>query len=1044
MPPRSPPFPLPAGLYDQLLTQGVASALERARAERWHIDDHPLDPADAHERLAAHVRAELARALRALPAEDRLAAQIALCNRLLDDLAAATGGAATEPGAPLDAAVVAPGRVLRAVSPTPEAPPHPTTPLSATTLLTRAAHEPRLAAELPREVESADAIDLLMAFIKWSGLRILWPSLERFVRAGRSMRVLTTVYMGATDAHALDALARLPGVEVRVSHDTRRTRLHAKAWLFRRRSGFSTAYVGSSNVSAAALDDGLEWNLRASQADAPHIIEKFRGTFESLWNDAEFERYHPDDAAAAARLAAGLRAERAGERRAPELFFDLRPFPYQAAILDRLSVERQALGRRRSLVVAATGTGKTVVAALDYRRQLGPDGVRPRLLFVAHRKELLEQAMLTFRHALRDSNFGELLAEGRAPARYDHLFATIQGLSAGDVASRFPPEHWDMVVIDEFHHATAPSYDRLLSRIRPRLLLGLTATPERADGMDVLRWFEGHIAAELRLWEALEQRLLSPFEYHGIADTVDLRGVTWSRGSYDTGELTNLYTANDVRVRLVLQKIRDIVGRPERMRALGFCVSIEHAEFMARRFSEAGVPSLAVHGRSPDELRREAPDRLRRLEVNALFTVDLFNEGVDIPEVDTLLLLRPTESATVFLQQIGRGLRLWDGKDRAVILDFIGQARREFRFDRRFSRLTGIARGRLPEAIARGFPYLPSGCHVQLEEKAQEYVLENVRQAIRGGLGALGGELRELAARRGAVTLQAFLDESGRSLEEVYRAGGWTAVRQAAGQLPAGLDEAAALSARFEQILHVDDPARLSLYRAIAGGEALDVSALGEVDRRRLVMLWLRVRRQGEQAASLAEVVTRLRASAPAREELAQLCDALRTRLELLPQSCATLPAKWALAVHARYMRDEVLAALGQATLTRVPPSREGVLWLPEQQADLLFVTLDKSGKTFSPTTSYEDYAMSPELFHWQSQSTTSAGSETGRRYVEHERRGSHVLLFVRERPQGAYTFLGPARYVSHEGSRPMSVVWRLAVPLPEGQLPRYRTLLAG
>ncbi|HSN96705.1 MAG TPA: DUF3427 domain-containing protein, partial [Candidatus Nanopelagicales bacterium] len=552
------------------------------------------------------------------------------------------------------------------------------------------------------------------------------------------------------------------------------------------------------------------------------------------------------------------------------------------------------------------------------------------------------------------------------------------------------------------------------------------------------------IAAELRLWDALEQRLLAPFEYHGIADTVDLREVSWGRRGYGVAELTNLYTANDVRVRLVLQKLREIVGRVDQMRAIGFCVSIEHAEFMARRFSEAGLLSLAVHGELPREVRDEAVGRLRRREVNVLFTVDLYNEGVDIPEVDTLLLLRPTESATLFLQQIGRGLRLSQGKERALILDFIGQARREVRFDRRFEGLTGVPRGQLEEAMAQGFPRLPSGCHVQLEEKAREYVLENVRQAVRSSVAVLGRELREMAARGGAVSLAGFLEERGRTLEEIYgKKKGWTAVRQEAGVVPRGL-AGEELAARFEGLLHVDDPARLRLYREIAGDEAPAVDSLEESDRRRVLMRGLRVRGKGEQAGSLEEVVGRLRASAAVREDLRELCEALEGRVSVLPGASAGLPREWALAVHAHYTRDEILAGLGRATLARVPPSREGVLWLGEERVDVLFVTLDKSGKTFSPTTSYEDYAISRELFHWQSQSTTSEGSVTGLRYREHARRGSRVLLFVRERPGAAFRFLGPVDYVSHEGSRPMSVIWRLATPLPEGQLPRYRTLLAG
>ncbi len=321
---------------------------------------------------------------------------------------------------------------------------------------------------------------------------------------------------------------------------------------------------------------------------------------------------------------------------------------------------------------------------------------------------------------------------------------------------------YDVVIIDEFHHAEAPTYRRLLAHLQPRLLLGLTATPERADTKDILQWFGGKIAVELRLWDALDQGLLCPFQYFGVADDVDLSRLEWKRTGHDTVALSALYTANDFRTGKILQAMRNLVSNPLDMRALGFCVSIEHAEYMAQSFNKVAVPSRAVIGSTDPATRSQIIRQLQNREINAIFTVDVFNEGVDIPEIDTVLLLRPTESVTVFLQQLGRGLRLAEGKSGLTVLDFIGQQRREFQFDARFQALTGIPARKLPDAVERGFPYLPSGCYVHLDRVATAIVLENLKAAIRtrhdvGGPdhGARGGGQVVDGASRGACPLHA-------------------------------------------------------------------------------------------------------------------------------------------------------------------------------------------------------------------------------------------------------------------------------------------------
>ena len=328
------------------------------------------------------------------------------------------------------------------------------------------------------------------------------------------------------------------------------------------------------------------------------------------------------------------------------------------------------------------------------------------------------------------------------------------------------PDRFDVVVIDEFHHAEAASYRRLLDHVQPIELVGLTATPERADGVDVREFFGGRVAAELRLWEALEQNLLCPFHYFGIHDGTDLETVQWKRGGYDLAALSNVYTGNDARTRIVLKELDDKVADVAAMRALGFCVSVEHARYMAQRFVEAGIPALAVSADTSAADRRDALTALRNRDINILFAVDLFNEGLDIPEVDTVLFLRPTESATVFLQQLGRGLRLTRGKTVLTALDFVGHQRREFRFDQRFRAMSGVGGKALQRQVEEGFPFLPSGSQIVLDAVARDLVLENIRQQVAPRWAALVSRGARASGQPPGVLSRCVRTRPGRCAEE--------------------------------------------------------------------------------------------------------------------------------------------------------------------------------------------------------------------------------------------------------------------------------------
>ena len=896
---------LPKGLYEQLITREISAALGAMDLDALRVEQAPLDPVDSYDILARHVYAVLNRVLRALPESDRLDQQVDVCNRVLELLAervksATDGGSMVQPPA---SALLSISEVVDQVLGEPRLPGRPHVPLSASDLLVNARGEPSVGHALEHEIPSADRIDLLCAFVRWNGLRLLLPQLRAHCERGHELRVITTTYTGSTERRALDALVEMGG-NVKVSYETRSTRLHAKAWLFYRETGFSTAYIGSSNLTQWALVDGVEWNVRLSQVTAPDILDKFHATFDSYWEEADFESYDPvRDAERFDRAVASTFAADTLQIAA----LDVIPYPHQTEILERLSVERERHHRYRSLVVAATGTGKTIVAALDYRRLRDQMG-NPTLLFVAHRKELLGQSLAAFRQVLRDGAFGELYVDGHRPDEWRHVFASVQSLAQLDLAN-LRPDAFDVVIVDEFHHAAAETYSRLLDHLTPQILLGLTATPERADGKSVLGWFDGRVAIELRLWEALERGLSVP--------------VPLLRSARQHGPVARHLVTPRLRCR--------------------------------------GTPN-AVHRqpRARGDCREDDPGQGGRSSAHARARV-----------------LREHRARRVHGERVQ--------PDRAA-----------------FS-------GRI------------------------------LKRTIGGNFGTFVRELREIGRD---VTLAEFLGEAGVAVDELYRNTDWTWTRL---RREVGLPTASSgpredqLSKALSRLLHVDDRSRLAFFRGVLNGdEPPQISTLQESERRVLLGLHFTLWGNTESWPSLDASMTELWAHRAILSELRELLDVLEDQSQHLtfPLDAGKAWESVPLSVHASYSLDEILTAFGEMTLEQPHRIREGATYNEETDSDLFFVTLEKTEGRYSPTTMYKDYAVSPELFHWESQSVTSQASATGQRYIHHRQRGSNILLFVRRTARvgsrtAPYMFLGSADYVSHERERPIAFLWRLSRPMP-------------
>jgi superfamily II DNA or RNA helicase/HKD family nuclease len=1058
------------GLYEQVINDWLDKELAELNDE-WRAKRGKLDRAESAAILGHYMGRLLARVMAYLDHGDTaVRARVALCNAIIRytiDYLERSADGRLDPGLVADLmgqlihrdAEMLLELVDRSRAQAVRSRVRPETPLSVSSLFTGDKREPSMMAELKKEIATSDRIDFLVSFIKFSGLRLLLDELRAFTMRGGRLRVITTSYMGATDYKAVQELVKLPNTEVKISYDTQTTRLHAKAYLFWRDTGFSTLYIGSSNISESAMTSGLEWNVRLSQQDAPELVRKVEVTFEHYWNNREFVTFIPQ--LHERQLRQALKAERSRDADGEEAagyFFDIQPYYYQQEILDKLQAEREVHGRYRNLVVAATGTGKTVISAFDYRRFCRQNPGKPnRLLFVAHRREILEQSLACFRSILRDLNFGDIMVSGQVPDRIDHLFVSIQSLNSRDLFAMTPPDFYDFIIVDEFHHAAAPSYQQLLAYYQPRVLLGLTATPERADGKRVTDYFDGRIAAEIRLYEAIERKLLSPFHYFGVTDSVDLSEVRWRFGKYDEAELEKVFVLQErtarERARYVYEAveryctdIRDVVG-------IGFCVSQRHAKFMAEQFNVFGVPSEYLTADSPDDVRDSVRKRLVRKEIHFVFVVDLYNEGVDIPEVNTVLFLRPTESLTVFLQQLGRGLRLCEGKEALTVLDFVEQAHREYNFEQRFQALLPRTRRSILREIEQGFPHVPKGCSIILERQAQEIVLAHIRASI-NNLRNIRRKVVDYFTHHREWRIGEFFEDYHVKPLEVYGRRQPTTVyglavreRVVDGGGPLGEAREKVLAGGLERLSFCNSARfirfALEALERVRDGRGRGLDGLDAAERRMLLMLYYTFWNvglsdlEGRPFGSVEEALYWLVAHPLA---YAELCDVLRyqhERIDIVGRPMDGLDADIPLDLYCNYTTDQILAALGRHQAWKHRHFQEGVLYVEERNLDVFFVTLVKAERDYSPTTMYQDYAISERVFHWQSQSRTTVSSPTGRRYINQGKTKHPVLFFIREKKRNEsgvtmpYTCVGFADYRSHRGSAPISMEWTMREPLP-------------
>jgi superfamily II DNA or RNA helicase len=653
---------------------------------------------------------------------------------------------------------------------------------------------------------------------------------------------------------------------------------------------------------------------------------------------------------------------------------------------------------------------------------------------------------MTFRQVLKDHTFGEILAGKNEPSRLDHLFCSVGMLSSRKLENQLRKDFYDFIVIDEVHHGPAGSYRPLFEYFSPEILLGLTATPERMDGQSVASDFDNRFSAEIRLPEALEEKLLCPFQYFVVADPVALSEERfWKNGRLDISALENVYTGDDILAKNRLEVILASLDRylPDRggLKGIGFCVSQKHARYMADHFTRRGIRSDIVLS---DVDESECKKRLQDLssgQIKFLFTVDKLSEGVDLPSVNTVLFLRPTESLTVFLQQMGRGLRHSPGKDCLTVLDFVGQIHRRYRIDTKIAALLPRHRYSIEREVEEGFPHLPPGCSIRLDRIARAHVLKNIRENLKNLSVIIPDRLETFEAETGQKpTFGNFVTYYDIDPDILLAAESWSGWKARARLAPTPKDpDLSLLQESLVYASYMNAPEEIRVLKKTVGhlqsndlSGALAVSGdWGPAIHRRI---WRK--KSGDLGMdSLKDSFVRLARNPSILSDLQEILDWAGDNSDATPTELG-LPFASRLCLHGRYGNRDLQGAIGHFSIDKEGQPGVGVIHYRKILTYVLLVTFGKTEKDFSPTTMYADYPISRSLLHWESQSNTKILSETGHNLIHHKKEGYTSLVFVRDvkkknRITVPFTYLGPVELESHEGERPIRMVWRLMYPMP-------------
>jgi superfamily II DNA or RNA helicase len=907
--------------------------------------------------------------------------------------------------------------------------------------------------ELVESMNECQQFFFSVAFINFSGLQLLLEPLREAEKKQIKGKIITSTYLNFTDAKALEKLNEFNNIELKVFVTDREVGFHTKAYIFEY-TDYYKVIIGSSNITQSALKSNIEWNVKLIRKENDLFIQGVLNEFKQLWNrsreaDSLFiQRYE--------ELQKILRGVQKNHNFIFEIPQSITPNSMQKRAMNNLNRLRRA-GENKALVIAATGTGKTYMSAFDVKN------VNPKkLLFIVHREDILSKAKSSFELLLdgHSRTFG-LFTGNYKQQQADYVFATIQTISR--CFREFRNDEFDYVIIDEAHHATSPTYQEVINYFEPSFLLGMTATPERSDSLNVFDVFDNNVAIEVRLHEALENELVVPFHYFGITDIegIDLSNVNID----DIAELTKRLKVNE-RVDFIIDQMNFYGYDGDVRKGLGFCVSIEHAQYMASEFNRRGYKSICLFGADSPDVREQYISRLEsdEDELEFIFTVDIFNEGVDIPSVNTVLMLRPTNSPIVFIQQLGRGLRKYTYKIFLTVLDFIGNHSKTFLIALALNGSRYYDKESLKVAIATGFANIPGCTHIQMDKISQERILAQIDNENFNALKYLKEEyfeFKKLNQGRTSFLLMDYLKFDGAPdpVKFIYRDKNYL-------QFVANVEKneqlkSLLLDESFESTLK-ELSSKLPLKRVYEfaileylldyeeinlESAKLQISKLmDDVDEDSILHAFECLNQdyydsgQLKSKPKLVHYNNRTLSKSPLLKKLLDHEEYNKYIVDILHYGIHRYENEFEHEYYGvphfkLYEQYQMVDTAPLSNYRKIHSSFRGSGLLVNENDYFLFIDLHKEDG-IKESINYEDKFIDESYFQWQSPNNTAQDSNRGQNIVDNKARGIHLHLFVRkykviDGKNEPYIYIGTGDTVQYDGERPITVKIQLHHEIP-------------
>ena len=952
---------------------------------------------------------------------------------------------------------------------------------------------------LKQELLNCKKFYFIVSFIRYSGIQLLISTLDELEKQGIQGEIITSVYLNITDSKALRKLLSYKNIKVKIYNNSSES-FHTKAYLFEKEK-YHSVVIGSSNISQSALYSAEEWNVKLTDSSFFNIYGKSLNQFEKLWHSNEAIELTQDFIDEYEKYKKSVNVQNTFDYRKTKIEQENEfvPNSMQKRVLQKLK-ETRINGNKKGLVISATGTGKTYLAAMDIKQffEINSNTENKlfkindkksktsniKFLFIAHREELLENAINVFSKILKiDKNeFGRIYG-GLKEIDKSIIFASIQSLR--NCYNEFKPNFFDYIIVDEFHHSMSDSYLKTLSYFNPKFLLGLTATPKRMDGKDILSLCDYNVVDEIGIKEALEEDLIVPFHYFGVNDyTINYDNIPYKNGKYNEKILLENLLLN-TRTDYIVEKINKFGFDGDELSAVAFCQNIEHAFFMKEEFSKKGYKSAVITANTSSNERSEILEKFKNKKIEILCVVDILNEGIDIPTINLLLFLRPTMSSTIFIQQIGRGLRKAKNKDFVTIIDFIGNHKKDYLLINYFSSEVDnkdtlfTKKEKIINEIKNQFSNIPKSCYVELDRICQNRIIEKIEKInfssknilkemyldYKAEIGKSEDEFLQIADFDTNIEL---FQELCLKMHSFYNAQlqfeDSKIFKNENEKNPLNTTEIEFLEYLEKKITLVEPFTFLIIDYLATGKEYINNS-----DLLNKYKVFFDIKRNFEKHYLLNRIFEELMEDEILEKTLygyrfSKKYEKLFSNGKLNEKSTIKSNKKVNKSNFINRLKQLIYLGLNEFKRNDLDEFNENILisYKEYKRVELqilldskvpkgswragyantdkdicLFATIDKT-HIFQENLKYDNSLFADDIIQWISQPKTSHNSSVGQMFIHHKEKGFKVHIFIRKyafmngNKTNPFIYLGNAKYYSSQGDKPMKILWKLDKKIPQ------------